>query len=43
VLLLIVAAGVSLCAGDQWIGPESWFGLTGSFLSGKFVCRAPWR
>ena len=25
VLLLIVTAGVSLCAGEQWIGPEHWF------------------
>ena len=24
-VLLIVATTVSLCAGDRWLGPESWF------------------
>ena len=32
VLLLIVAAGVSLCAGDRWIGPESWWGPDGQLF-----------
>ena len=32
VLLLIAAAGVSLCAGDRWLGPESWFGPDGQLF-----------
>lgn len=32
VLMLIVAAGVSLCAGDRWIGPESWWGPDGQLF-----------
>lgn len=24
-VLMIVATTVSLCAGDRWLGPESWF------------------
>jgi vitamin B12 transport system permease protein len=32
VLLLIVAAAVSLCAGDRWMGPESWFGADGQLF-----------
>lgn len=32
VLLLIVAAGVSLCAGDRWIGPASWWGPDGQLF-----------
>ncbi len=31
-LLLLVAAGVSLCAGDRWLGPESWFGPQGQLF-----------
>lgn len=32
VLLLIAATAVSLCAGDQWLGPERWFGPDGQLF-----------
>ncbi|AFM59574.1 vitamin B12 ABC transporter permease BtuC [Enterobacter cloacae] len=32
VLLLFVAAGFSLCAGDQWLGPERWLGPDGQLF-----------
>lgn len=32
VLLLIASVGVSLCAGDRWIGPESWWGPDGQLF-----------
>ncbi len=32
VLLLFVAAGFSLCAGDQWLSPVRWFGPEGQLF-----------
>ncbi|EPG2185340.1 vitamin B12 ABC transporter permease BtuC [Enterobacter cloacae] len=32
VLLLFVAAGFSLCAGDQWLSPARWFGPEGQLF-----------
>lgn len=32
VLLLFVAAGFSLCAGDQWLGPERWLDPDGQLF-----------
>ena len=32
VLLLFVAASFSLCAGDQWLSPERWFGPEGQLF-----------
>ena len=32
VLLLFVAAGFSLCAGDQWLSPACWFGPEGQLF-----------
>lgn len=32
VLLLFVAAGFSLCAGDQWLSPARWFGSEGQLF-----------
>lgn len=32
VLLLLIATVISLCAGDRWIGPESWFGADGQLF-----------
>jgi vitamin B12 transport system permease protein len=36
-LLLLIALFISLCAGDQWIGPANWLMPVGNFLSGKYV------
>lgn len=32
VVLLVVAVTVSLCAGDQWIGPENWLSEQGQLF-----------
>jgi len=31
-LALVIALGLSLCAGDQWIGPPSWFSPQGELF-----------
>ncbi|MBM3070816.1 vitamin B12 ABC transporter permease BtuC [Lelliottia sp. RWM.1] len=31
-ILLVITTGVSLCAGDRWLGPENWFGIDGQLF-----------